>query len=117
MRSSQLISSAGGIEVEDIFATHDALAAAQLVKAKKLGPGELLDATIARLRTLNASLNAVTDFYEGALLEKSVASAGEGPFQGVPFVVKQLLADCAGTPTTPGPRLFAQHPAPARRRA
>src|SRR5260221_14594588 len=106
MPSSRPTSSAGGIEVDDLFATHDALAVGQLVKAKKLGPGELLDATIARLRALNASLNAVTDFYEGALLEKSVVSAGEGPFQGVPFVVKQLMADCAGTPTTLGSRFF-----------
>jgi amidase len=99
--------------VDDLFATHDALAVAQLVKQRKLGAGELLDGTLTRLRTLNASLNAITDFYEGALLEKSVAAAGEGPFQGVPFVVKQLMADCAGTPTTLGSRFFAKEPVAA----
>ena len=66
-----------------------------------------------KLRTINASLNAITDFYEGALLEKSVAAAGEGPFQGVPFVVKQLMADCAGTPTTLGSKFFAREPVAA----
>jgi amidase len=96
--------------VDDLFATHDALDVGQLVKTKKLGAREVLDATLGRLRALNASLNAVTDFYEGALLEKSVAAAGEGPFQGVPFVVKQLMADCAGTPTTLGSRFFANGP-------
>ena len=90
--------------MDDLFATHDALAVARLVKARKLGARELLDGTLSRLRALNASLNAITDFYEGALLERSVASAGDGPFQGVPFVVKQLMADCAGTPTTSLPR-------------
>ena len=110
MPSSPPISSAGGIEVEDLFATHDALAVGQLVKERKLGARELLDATLARLRTLNASLNAVTDFYDGALLEKSVAAAGDGPFQGIPFVVKQLMAECAGTPTTLGSRFFATGP-------
>ena len=59
---------------------------------------------------LNQSLNAITDFYDGALLEKSVAMAGKGPFEGVPFVVKQLMADCAGTPTTLGSRFFAKQP-------
>src|SRR4029453_12277764 len=69
-----------------------------------------LDGTLARLRGLNRSLNAITDFYDGALLEKSVAMAGKGPFQGVPIVVKQLMADCAGTPTTLGSRFFANQP-------
>ena len=84
--------------MDDLFATHDALAVAELVKTRKLGARELLDGTLSGLRALNASLNAVTDFYEGALLEKSVAAAGEGPFRGVPYVIKQLMADCAGTP-------------------
>ncbi|MFI5001578.1 MAG: amidase [Reyranellales bacterium] len=100
--------------MDDLFATHDALAVAQLVKTRKISARELLDGTLARLRTLNVSLNAITDFYEGALLDKSVAAAGGGPFQGVPYVVKQLMADCAGTPTTLGSRFFAKTPvAPA----
>ena len=99
--------------MDDLFATHDALAVAQLVKTRKLGARELLDGTLKKLRTLNASLNAITDFYEGALLEKSVVAAGEGPFQGVPFVVKQLMAECAGTPTTLGSRFFAREPVAA----
>src|SRR5260221_484071 len=113
MPSSRPISSAGGTELDDLFVTHDALAVGQLVKTGKLGARELLDSTLGRLRTLNGSLNAVTDFHEGALLEKSVAAAGAGPFQGVPFVVKQLMADCAGTPTTLGSRFFAEEPVAA----
>ena len=35
---------------------------------------------------------------------------GKGLFEGVPFVVKQLMADCAGTPTTLGSRFFAKQP-------
>jgi Asp-tRNA(Asn)/Glu-tRNA(Gln) amidotransferase A subunit family amidase len=96
--------------VDDLFASHDALAVGQLVKTGKLGARELLDGTLARLRALNQSLNAITDFYDGPLLEKSVAMAGTGPFEGVPFVVKQLMADCAGTPTTLGSRFFARQP-------
>jgi amidase len=99
--------------LDDLFATHDALAVAELVKTRKLGARELLDGTLKKLRTLNASLNAITDFYDGALLDKSVVAAGEGPFQGVPFVVKQLMADCAGTPTTLGSRFFAKQPVAA----
>jgi amidase len=97
--------------VDDLFATHDALAAAELVKKRKLGALELLDATMARLRKLNESLNAITDFYEGELLARSIAAAGEGPFRGVPFVVKQLMAQCAGTTTTLGSKFLAHLPA------
>ncbi len=96
--------------MDDLFASHDALAIGQLVKTGKIGAHELLDGTLARLRALNQSLNAITEFYDGPLLEKSVAMAGQGPFEGVPFVVKQLMADCAGTPTTLGSRFFASQP-------
>jgi amidase len=96
--------------VDDLFTSHDALAVGQLIKTGKIGARELLDGTMAKLRTLNRALNAITDFYDGPLLEKSVAMAGKGPFEGVPFVVKQLMADCAGTPTTLGSRFFATQP-------
>jgi amidase len=113
MPSSRPTSSAGGTDLDDLFASHDALAIGELVRSRKLGARELLDGTLGRLRTLNASLNAITDFYDGTLLEKSLAAAGEGPFQGVPFVVKQLMADCAGTSTTLGSRFFAKQPVAA----
>jgi Asp-tRNA(Asn)/Glu-tRNA(Gln) amidotransferase A subunit family amidase len=96
--------------VDELFATHDALAVADLVRNRKLGARELLDGTLGKLRALNASLNAITDLYEGELLERSVSLAGEGPFQGVPYLIKQLMAECAGTPTTLGSRFFAKEP-------
>jgi len=99
--------------VDDLFETYDALAVGRLVRTGRLGARELLDATLARLRALNESLNAITDLYEGDLLEQSVARAGDGPFRGVPFLVKQLMADCAGTPTTVGSRFFAKEPVAA----
>src|SRR5262245_20690185 len=101
--SSRPTSNAGGTDaVDDVFASLDALATAELIRRRKLGASELLDAALLRLRAVNGQLNAITDLYDGTLLENSVATAGEGPFRGVPFVIKQLMADCAGTPTTLG---------------
>ncbi|WP_425065724.1 amidase [Reyranella sp.] len=100
--------------MEDVFATNDALAVAELVRSRQIGAKELLDATLVRLREANDRLNAITDFYEGDLLERSIAAAGDGQFQGIPFVVKQLMADCAGAPTTVGSRFFAKEPVAAQ---
>jgi len=102
--------------VDDLFATHDALAVADLIRARKLGAREVLDATLASLRKTNERLNAVTDFYDGELLARSIAAARDGPFHGIPYVIKQLMADCAGTPTTLGSRFFAEKPVVARMR-
>ncbi len=114
MRSWRRTSSVGGFEsLEDLFATRDALAVAELIRSRQIGGREVLDATLARLREANGMLNAITDFYEGELLEKSVEATGDGPFHGIPFVVKQLMADCAGTPTTVGSRFFAKEPVAA----
>jgi amidase len=93
--------------VDDLFATHDALAVADLIKQRKLGAEEVLDATLANLHRLNESLNAITDFYDDA------PPPAEGPFHGVPYVIKQLMADCAGHPTTVGSRFFAKTPVAA----
>jgi amidase len=93
--------------VSDLFVEHDALGVAGLIRAKKLGTKEVLDATMASLRAANEKLNAVTDFYDDA------PQAAEGPFQGVPYVVKQLMADCAGQPTTLGSKFFARQPVAA----
>jgi amidase len=93
--------------VDDLFATHDALAVADLIRTRKLGAREVLDVTLANLRRLNASLNAITDFYDDA------PPASDGPFHGVPYAIKQLMADCAGHPTTVGSKFFAQQPVAA----
>jgi amidase len=99
--------------VDDLFATHDALAVAGLIKARKIDGRELLDRTLRSLREINGQLNAVTDFYDGDLLGRSIAAAGEGPFQGIPYLIKQLMAECAGTPTTLGSKFFAKEPVAA----
>ena len=90
--------------MDDLFAKNDALGVAEFVRTRKLGAKELLDRTVTNLRKLNGTLNAITDFYDDA------APAAEGPFHGVPYVIKQLMADCAGHPTTLGSKFFAKQP-------
>lgn len=90
--------------MDDLFATHDALTVADLIRARKLGAREVREATLASLRQANERLNAVTDFYDDD------PPPSDGPFHGVPYVIKQLMADCAGHVTTVGSKFFAQKP-------
>ena len=86
----------------DELARLDATAQATLVKRREIKPIELVDAAIERVERLNPRINAIiTPMYEQA---KS-AAAGKlpgGPFTGVPFVLKDLIAYCAGVRMTEG---------------
>ena len=80
----------------------DATAQALLVREKSVKPSELVDATITRIERLNPKLNAiVTEMFDRARAEATVAAA-DGPFAGVPFLLKDLLAEYAGVPLTEG---------------
>jgi len=89
----------------DELATLDALAQAELVRAGKLSPRELLEAAIARAEALNPRLNAiVTRMYEAAR-GRADGALPEGPFTGVPTLVKDLTP-YAGVRLTFGCRFF-----------
>ena len=76
----------------------DATAQAELVRDGEATPVELVDAAIERIEAVNPEINAViTPLFEKA----REAAAGElpnGPFRGVPTLLKDLLAHSAGDP-------------------
>jgi len=80
----------------------DATAQAELVRGKQIKPEELLDGAIERIERLNPQLNAVVlPMFDQA---RAAIAAGlpEGPFTGVPFVLKDLGAMYAGVVQTQG---------------
>ena len=84
------------------FSSLDATALARLVKQKQVKPIELVDAAIDRIERLNSALNTVvTPMYEQAR-ELATGKLGEGPFAGVPFLLKDLGAPFAGVRMTMG---------------
>src|SRR5262245_65615824 len=95
------------------FERHDALGLAELVRARKVSPAELLEAAIERVEQRNGAVNAVVlKLYDHA--RRTIADGvPDGPFTGVPFLLKDLTASLAGVPTTRGSRFFADTPAPA----
>lgn len=76
----------------------DATAQAQLVRRREVAPAELVDAALARIETINPDLNAVV-----TPIDPSPAAA-DGPFTGVPFLLKDLVVEMAGTRYTGGSR-------------
>ncbi|HEX8085541.1 MAG TPA: amidase [Solirubrobacteraceae bacterium] len=84
----------------------DATAQAELIRRGEVSPSELVDGAIARIEALNPELNAViTPLFEKA---RSVA-AGElpdGPFRGVPMLLKDLACHSAGDPMYEGSKFL-----------
>ncbi len=77
----------------------DATSQAELVREKEVKPIELLEAAIARIERLNPELNAViTPMYDLAR-EAASRELPSGPFAGVPFLLKDLMATYAGVTT------------------
>jgi amidase len=94
--------------VDDI-AILDGTAQADLVRRKEVKPIELVDAAIERIERLNPTLNAVvTPMYDEA---RRVASGPlpDGPFAGVPYLLKDLGAEYAGTRLTEGSALLRDY--------
>ena len=85
----------------------DATGQAELVRAGELAPHELVAAAIEKIEALDPTLNAVIHRrFEAALAEASADSLPAGPFQGVPFLVKDLYEDSSGDPAYEGSRVL-----------
>ena len=77
----------------------DATAQSELVRSGQVTPVELVEAAIERLERLNPTLNAVIHPDLDRARERAAEEpAGAGPFAGVPFLMKDLVAHEAGLP-------------------
>ena len=87
----------------------DATAQAALVKAGEVRPIELVETAIARIERLNPALNAVIDTFFDAARAAAAGDIGDGPFAGVPYLLKDLIAEYAGTALGEGSAFLAGH--------
>ncbi len=86
--------------VSQLLDDHDATGLAALVRAKDVSPLELVEAAISRIEALNPKLNAVITPIYG--LGREAAQNVQGPFAGVPFLLKDIRAAYAGVPRSAG---------------
>ena len=91
---------------------YDALGLAALVAKKEVTAAELLEAAIARVEAANPTLNVVVHRLYDAARQAVAKGLPEGPFTGVPFMLKDLGATQEGVPTTLGSRFFDGFVAP-----
>jgi amidase len=91
------------------YTSLDATALASLVRQKQVKPIELVDAAIEWIEYLNPGLNAVvTPLYEQAR-ETAMGKLPDGPFAGVPFLLKDLGATLAGVRMTMGSAFMSNY--------
>jgi amidase len=91
------------------YAQYDGMGLAQLVKKREVSPAEICEEAITRIERVNPALNAViTPMYD--LARKAVQNnLPDGPFAGVPFLLKDLLGDFAGVPQTMGSKALKNY--------
>lgn len=92
----------------NILEEYDALGLASLVRKKQVSAKELLDLAIARTEALNPRYNFISQNHYD--LGRAAISKGlpEGPFTGVPWLIKDLNTYIAGQITQNGSRLYSQ---------
>jgi amidase len=86
----------------------DATALAELVRKKEVQPIELVEEAIERIEKLNPALNAViTSMYDLAR-QAAESPLPDGPFTGVPFLLKDIGAPYNGVPMAMGSKVLKQ---------
>ena len=90
------------------YADYDGLGLAALVEQGEVSPAELVEAAIERIERHNGVLNAVVHKAYDEARGAAATALPDGPFRGVPFLIKDLGLTVAGWPRTSGSR-FAAH--------
>ncbi|MCL1593449.1 MAG: amidase family protein [Actinomycetia bacterium] len=87
---------------------YDGVGLGELVADGKVHPAELVEAAAERIEATNGAVNAVIRLQLDAARDQAQQSPSEGPFQGVPTLIKDLIVD-DGQPVSFGSVLFRDH--------
>ena len=76
---------------KDELALFDAVSLAKMIRDKELSPVEAVSMTIKRIESLDKDLNSVIHCqFEKALELAASSELPDGPFRGVPMLIKDL---------------------------
>jgi amidase len=87
------------------YASYDALGLAELVVRKQVSPTELALTAVAAKAKVDGAVNAVVELYPDRIEGLAEASLGQGPFRGVPFLIKDVFGHEKGRKIEFGSRL------------
>lgn len=95
------------------YEKYDGLGLAELMRKKQISPLELLNAVRQRLEAVNPKLNAFASLFFDKAEATIKQGVPAGPFQGVPFALKDLGMNLTGTVTSYGSRVWKNNLATA----
>ena len=90
----------------DEYTKYDALGLAALVARGEVSPLELLEVAIQRVETVNPQVNAIVLKHYDLARKTIKRGLPDGPFKGVPFLLKDLGIALKGTITTHGSAFY-----------
>jgi amidase len=82
----------------------DAVGLANWVRSGEVSPLELVEEAIRHIEAVNPQLNAVIHTMYDQARAKAEGDLPDGPFKGVPFLVKDIMSAYAGEPMRMGSR-------------
>src|SRR5438270_5073828 len=94
--------------MSDDLARMDATDQAELVRTGKMSAAELVEAAIARIEKVNPELNAVIHPLFDDARREATGELADGPFTGVPMVLKDLICHSAGHALHEGMRFLKE---------
>jgi Asp-tRNA(Asn)/Glu-tRNA(Gln) amidotransferase A subunit family amidase len=88
------------------YSQYDAVGLAALIRAGEVSAEEVLEASLVRMRRVEPQLNAIVHDMEAEARRTIAEGIPDGPFAGVPFMLKDLGLLYSGVPTRFGSRFF-----------
>ncbi len=89
----------GGLS--DVYGTLDGVGLAGLVRTGEVSPSEVIEEAISRAEAVNGTLNFLTyKAYEEGRRMAADPALPDGPFKGVPWLVKEIATDWEGLQNT-----------------
>jgi amidase len=95
------------------YTSYDGLGLAELVARRDVSPQELADAAFAAIERVNPQLNAVLQRLPDRAHAEIAAGLPQGPFTGLPFLIKELGIGAKNVSADLGSRLLRGLTAPA----
>jgi amidase len=87
------------------YASYDALGLAELVAKKQVSPKELAKTAVAAKEKVDPTVRSVVELYPDRIDGLDEKSLGNGPFRGVPFLIKDVFGHEKGRKIEFGSRL------------